>query len=521
MWRKPLAFPHHRILITGATGFLGRHLLDAFRREHQLFAVARGTPEAAGAPRGPNIDWIQADVRSREDLRTVEQFISDAGGIDLAIHLAAFYDFTGRVSPEYEHTNVEGTRNVLDLLDRLGPRHLLFASSVAACDFTRPGSPVTELSTADGKTPYAVSKRCGEDLVNQHTGSFSASIVRFGALFSDWCEYEPLYHFLSLWLSSSWRRRFLAGGGQAAIPFLHIDDAVIFVRRLVDRHETLDAREVLIAAPNGATSHSELHAVATACHFGKRLKALHVPRLACHLGILVLAATGKLSRRRPFERNWMMQCIDRRIDVDSSHTQQRLGWTPRDRLSILRRLPFLVHNRRAHYACWLQRNHVAAYRTQLRSGLKVHDLLSRHEEEICGEFLAYLSQASQRKRLSAYLQCSRVQLEDRHRLLLDQLMAAIRTGDKAVFINCCQHMAERWHGDRMPLKELAEALGALGDLCINVLARDPESETLSQDLYDHITMAFQAAIDAVQEVDETMGMRERERSKEEGSAVVA
>lgn len=512
--------PHHRILITGATGFLGRHLLNTFRRTHHVFAVARGTPEAAGAPRGPNIDWIQADVRSGEDLLEVEQFIDNAGGIDLAIHLAAFYDFTGRVSPEYERTNVEGTRNVLDLLDRLAPRHLLFASSVAACDFTRPGSPVTELSTADGKTPYALSKRRGEELVNRHAGPFSASIVRFAALFSDWCEYEPLYHFLTLWLSSSWRRRVLAGGGQAAIPFLHIDDAVTLVHRLTDRYETLDDREVFIAAPNGATSHSELHAVATACHFGRRLKAIHVPRIACHLGILMLGTVGRLIGRRPFERNWMIQCIDRRIDVDSSRTQQRLGWTPRERLSILRRMPFLVHNRRAHYACWLKRNHVAAYRNQLRSVSKVHELLSRHEDEICTKFLEYLSQDGQRERFSTYVGCPRIQLEDRHRLLLDQLMAAIRTGDKAVFMNCCQHMAERWYGDGMPLAELADALRALGNLSILVLAQDPEAKALSQDLYDHITMAFQAAIDAVLEVDETMEMRERERSEAGDSLVV-
>jgi nucleoside-diphosphate-sugar epimerase len=508
-------------LVTGATGFLGRHLLAALKKENQIFAVARGTPEASGAPRGPTIDWIQADVVEISDLERVEEHIRSAGGIDLAIHLAAYYDFTGRAAPDYQLTNVEGTRNVLDLLDRLAPRHLLFASSVAACGFTRPGFPVTELSLTDGTTHYAISKRRGEKLVLEHQGPYTISVVRFAALFSDWCQYEPLYHFLSTWLSSSWRRRILSGGGQAAIPFLHIFDAVTFVLRLLDRYETLDPREVLIAAPNSATSHAELHSVATACHFGRRLKAIHVPRLACRMGILALDAVGALSGHRPFERNWMIQCIDQRIEVDSSRSQRRLDWRPRDRLSILRRLPFLVHNRRAHYPCWLKQNHVPAYRSRLRTGYKVHDLLSDHEDEILREFLEYLSQERQRERFSSYIGSSPTQLEDRHRQMLDQLLAAIRTGDKSIFMSSCQHMAQRWHRDGMPLKQLWEALEALGDRCITVINRDPEANALSQDLHDHITMAFQSAIDAVQEIDETMEQQELEQEELEHSRVAS
>ncbi len=508
--------PTTKLLVTGASGFLGRHLLRGLRDSYRIFALARGTPEVTGAPRRRNIEWIQADISEPEQMKLVEERISEAGGLDLALHLAAYYDFTGRPAPEYRRTNVEGTRNVLDTLGRLKPRHLVFASSVAACDFTEDGQVVNEQSPPNGESFYAKSKRLGEDLVRTHNGPFSTSVVRLPALFSDWCEYEPLYSFLTVWLSSSWRRRILAGGGKAAIPFLHVDDAVTFFHRLLAQYDELEHGQVLIASPDGSTSHAQLHATATDWHFGRRLSPIHLPRLACRAGIGLLDTAGRIAGHRPFERNWMGRCIDRRINIDSSWTRQRLGWEPRDRLSIIRRTPFLVQNRKAHYAEWLKRNHAVAYRTRLRAGARVHELLSRHQDRICETFLDYLGDPSQRARFADYLNCSGVQLEDRHRLLLDQLIAAVRNGDKAVFMTCCQHMAERWYADEKSLKELWEALEAMGEICLTVLQEDPEAKGLFQDLYDHITMTIQFAIDAVHEVDETLGQREQDRAEASG-----
>jgi nucleoside-diphosphate-sugar epimerase len=476
---------------------------------YRIFALARGGPEATGAPRRHNIEWLRADIGNSEQMRAAERRIAATGGLDLALHLAAYYDFTGDPAPEYRRTNVEGTRIVLDTLSRLRPRHLIFASSVAACDFTSGERVINEHSPPDGQTLYAESKRLGERLIRANDRPFTASIVRLAALYSDWCEYEPLYNFLAVWLSSSWRRRILAGAGRAAIPFLHIDDAVAFFRRLLVQYEVLNDGEVLLASPDGSTTHAELHAGATACHFGQRLRPILVPRPACRVGIRVLDAAGRLSGHRPFERIWMGRCIDRRLDVDASHTRQRLGWQPRNRLAVIRRTPFLIQNRKAHHAEWLKRNHIVAYRTRLRASAKVHELLSRHQLGICRRFREYLSGPAQQHRFADYLSCSEVQLEDRHRLLIDQLMSAVLNGDKGIFMTCCQHMAERWYADGKPLGQLLEALEALGETALAVLREDREAKGLSQNLYDHITMTIQFAMDAVHEVDETFGQREQ------------
>ena len=497
-----------RLLITGASGFIGVHLLRELMKSHQIFAVARGRAEPAGAPVHPNIEWLQADVSSRADVLALHERLRAAGGVDVVIHLAAYYDFTGRDAPEYRSTNVEGLRNVLDISRRLKPRRFIFSSSVAACDFTPPGRAIHDATPPDGRSCYARSKRLGEEMVRESAGAFPCTVIRFAALFSDWCQYEPLYVFLSEWLSPGWRSRVLAGKGRSAIPYLHIRDAMSFFGRLLASLDDLEPFETLTASTDGATSHRDLYAAATACHFGQRRRPVLVPRIACRAGIRALDVLGRVSGSRPFERPWMGSCIDRELAVDASRTRSRLAWLPKERLGILRRMPFLIHNRRTYPDEWLKRNHVAAKRVRLRSSTKIQTLLAAHEDAICRRLEQVLQDPVRSHRFSAYLGCLPEHLEERHHLLTAQLLCAIRTGDKGVFMNCCRHLAERWREQGLPLEELWGALECLDQVCLETLRKLPEAAELESALNDHISMTVHFAIDAVHEVNERHAQRD-------------
>ena len=80
-----------------------------------------------------------------------------------------------------------------------------------------------------------------------------------------------------------------------------------------------------------------------------------------------------------------------------------------------------------------------------------------------------------------------------------QLLCAIRTGDKGAFMNCCRAQAERWREQGLPLEQFWEALDTLGHVCVATLREAPEAAELEPALYDHVTMTFQFAIDAVHE----------------------
>ncbi len=130
-----------RIIITGASGFVGRRLLDVFKEDFKIYGLARRSQARSEAPFHPNISWFQADIADRRTIEAVFNQIAAAGGAEIVIHLAAHYDFTGEEHPEYYRTNVQGLRNILDLSGFVGIRHFIFSSSVAACAFPAPGPP--------------------------------------------------------------------------------------------------------------------------------------------------------------------------------------------------------------------------------------------------------------------------------------------------------------------------------------------------------------------------------------------
>jgi len=189
-----------RLIITGASGFIGRHLLEYFKDDFRIVGLDLRSQIRCGAPFHDNISWFQVDIGEHEPLAAAFRHIRESGGADYIIHLAAHYDFTGENHLEYRRTNVEGMRNLLEECRDLGLKRFIFASSVAACRFPPRGQHLTEDSPPDGKHIYAVTKRIGEGMLAEYDNCIPSCITRFAALFSDWCEYPPLYFFLDTWL---------------------------------------------------------------------------------------------------------------------------------------------------------------------------------------------------------------------------------------------------------------------------------------------------------------------------------
>lgn len=199
------------IIITGASGFVGRYFLDAVKDEYTVIAIARRSRNESGISYHPNLHWVQWDIANNRLFNQVLGFIIAKGGADYFVHLAGFYDFDYDDKSEYERTNIQGTKNILELAKKLNVNRFLFASSLAACNFVSVQNPVTEQSHPDASFSYARSKKQGEQMTKEYSVFFPCSVVRFAAVFSDWCEYAPLYKFLLTWLSKSWDSRILAG----------------------------------------------------------------------------------------------------------------------------------------------------------------------------------------------------------------------------------------------------------------------------------------------------------------------
>ncbi len=103
------------IIVTGASGIVGRRFLDLAKESYTLLALARRSQSQSEVPAHPNIRWIQVDIANWTALKAVMGRIRELGGADYILHLAAYYDFDCVPHPEYTRTNVHGTRHMLEL----------------------------------------------------------------------------------------------------------------------------------------------------------------------------------------------------------------------------------------------------------------------------------------------------------------------------------------------------------------------------------------------------------------------
>ncbi|HEV3129309.1 MAG TPA: NAD-dependent epimerase/dehydratase family protein [Solirubrobacteraceae bacterium] len=140
-----------RILLTGASGFIGSHVAAELRNagaEVRAFCRTEPPPEARVA------EWRPGDVRDADAVRQAVE------GCEAVVHMAALYSYRRSDAGLMELINVEGTRNVLDAAARQGVGRVLCTSSSATCGPV-PGRPATEQDSPPAwelKVPYKRTK---------------------------------------------------------------------------------------------------------------------------------------------------------------------------------------------------------------------------------------------------------------------------------------------------------------------------------------------------------------------------
>lgn len=134
------------ILLTGATGLAGLRFLELFLQtsERRIRALYRNEAHIPVKWRGePRIQWIQGDITDIIFLETL-----DWAQIDTVVHMAGMVSFFRKDRKKMWHTNVEGTKNLVNMALKKGLQHLIYLSSVVTLTM-RQQTPVAEEDTFD------------------------------------------------------------------------------------------------------------------------------------------------------------------------------------------------------------------------------------------------------------------------------------------------------------------------------------------------------------------------------------
>lgn len=147
------------VLITGASGFIGRALAEIMAERHEVICLSRKSP-------GADLSWIRGDFASFEDLRQL-----DRGSIDVAIHLGAVTG--GCLERDGMLVNAEGSRCLMRYLMDRGCGKFVMASSIAAVGFQSINFRPLQVPIADehpclDRDGYGFSKFLMEEITKYH-----------------------------------------------------------------------------------------------------------------------------------------------------------------------------------------------------------------------------------------------------------------------------------------------------------------------------------------------------------------
>lgn len=159
------------VLVTGATGFLGSHLLihllendenvrAIYRNENSIVKVKSLFSKLNNVDLFEKIDWIAADIL---DISTLEIAFQ---GIDYVYHCAALVSFDSKDEDLLRKINIEGTANIVNFCLEYKIKKLCYVSSIAALgdllDFENTVTETTEWNPEKDHSDYAISKYGGE-----------------------------------------------------------------------------------------------------------------------------------------------------------------------------------------------------------------------------------------------------------------------------------------------------------------------------------------------------------------------
>lgn len=344
------------VLITGIAGFLGQALSKALAPHYRIVGLDRG-PDPSLFP-----DFIDLDLTSDSAVEKALDDVRQHHGANIAsvVHLAGYYDFTGEPNPLYESVNVKGTRRLLRALQNLEVEQFIYASTMLVHAPTDPGVPITEDWPLQPKWAYPQSKLEAEEVVIGEHGAIPYVLLRIAGVYTDSVLPPTLAHQIQRIYERQFTSRFFAGEISHGQSFIHIDDLIEAIMRMIRRRGQLPPElKLLIGEPLTMGYEALQNEIGYLIH-GETWPTETLPKLLAKTGAglqeqMEIAIPDSIDKgEKPFIKPFMVDMADDHYELDISRARDLLDWEPRHLLRDA--LPAIVASLKADPLKWYKRN---------------------------------------------------------------------------------------------------------------------------------------------------------------------
>jgi dihydroflavonol-4-reductase len=307
-----------RILVTGATGFIGSRLvLMAREASHEVVA--------AGQLNNP-VETGRSEELADHDVQVMTGSLLDAGfvaslvaGCDAVIHLAAAQHEANVPDEHFERVNVDATRMLLEAAIAAGVTRFVYGSTIGVYGSASEGQ-LDEDSPPRPENIYGRTKLEAEQLVKSHGGRIDVVVIRISETYG-----PGDFRLLKLFRAINRGRFLLVGPCINQRQVIHVDD---LSRGLLLGATHVDAvgETFVLAGRETMTTREMVNAIAAA--LGRPPPRLKVPLWPFSLAAVVLETTLRpLGIQPPLHRR-RLDFFRKSFLFSTDKAKNRLGFVP-------------------------------------------------------------------------------------------------------------------------------------------------------------------------------------------------
>jgi nucleoside-diphosphate-sugar epimerase len=311
-----------KALVTGGTGFLGRHLVERLLLEgDDVSVLARNRSSVAGL-HGLGARHVEGDVRSWPSLRRA------AEGVDVIYHCAGKVEAAGRWV-DFLEVNVLGTERLIQAALEHGVRRFVHVSSIGVYPERPDGAVITEDDGYDentGRGGYTRSKIMADQLAFWYVRSRSApiTVIRPATIYGP----GGKNNLVRVGVKKG-RYNVIFGDGGSIVPLVYVDN-VVDALVLAARREEATGRAYNIVDDDRITQREYIERMGAALNRPQSTKYLPLGAVRVLAGGADLAKAALRGGRR--SGPGMFSRISRSLQsvrYDTTRAKTELGWKPR------------------------------------------------------------------------------------------------------------------------------------------------------------------------------------------------